>query len=236
MKNLQTYYNDKKTPWGELFYKVMKAQLSEVKGKAVLDFGSGFGIMADILALDNSVIAIDPERELAEAWEHVNDFQQITGGIGELHNFDDASFDVIICHNVLEYAAERIEIISEFKRLLKVGGVLSIVKHNHAGRIMQTVVFENNAEEAVRLLDGGHPDALFGKINYYTSDDLLTWAKGFQLEKVMGVRTFWALQQKNEIKYEPDWQEKMLRVEMKVSEIDKFRDIAFFHHLILKRM
>lgn len=146
------------------------------------------------------------------------------------------SFDLIICHNVLEYAQERTAIIAEFHRLLKNDGILSVVKHNHNGRIMQKVVFENNVDEALSLLKGGASlSESFGQINYYNNEDIEKYNPGFAISKLYGVRTFWALQQNNEIKSESLWFEKMLKMESAVSQIDDFIKIAFFNHLLLKK-
>lgn len=44
---------------------------------------------------------------------------------------------------------------------------------------------------------------------------------------------FFALQ-RNELKMDPDWIQTMCQLECFTKEIPKFRDIAFFHHVILK--
>jgi 2-polyprenyl-3-methyl-5-hydroxy-6-metoxy-1,4-benzoquinol methylase len=36
-----------------------------------------------------------------------NNYTQVEGGLNELKNYEDESFDVILCHNVLEYAEKR---------------------------------------------------------------------------------------------------------------------------------
>lgn len=56
------------------------------------------------------------------------------------------------------------------------------------------------------------------------------------IEKVLGIRTFFALNPNNEIKYNPDWQEKVFKLEMKVSNMDDYKDIAFYNHILLKKI
>lgn len=236
--DLKTYLKNTKSPWSILFYRVVWEQLSQISNLKVLDFGSGFGITASHLAKNNEVIAIEPNAEMVEMRICENDYEQITGGIEQLREQDDNSFDVIVCHNVLEYAKERKDIFKEFNRVLKKNGVISIVKHNHTGRIMQKVVYENNIDEAISLLDGGAINALnFGQVNYYDTNDIEEWIRetGTYIEKVLGVRTFWALQQNHELKKESNWHEKMFQVEMKVSDIDDYINISFFNHVLLKK-
>ena len=49
------------------------------------------------------------------------------------------------------------------------------------------------------------------------------------------MRIFWDLQQNQEIQKDKIWQEQMLKMELKVSELDEYKAIAFFHHVILRK-
>ena len=71
-----------------------------------------------------------------------------------MRNLKSDSFDLIICHNVLEYIDDKKTAITEMSRLLKTGGTLSIVKHNRFGRVMQMAVLLNDINRANDLLDG----------------------------------------------------------------------------------
>lgn len=129
----------------------------------------------------------------------------------------------------------RAELLSEFSRLLKPGGILSIVKHNKAGKIMHKAVFEYKINEALELLhDGQAISANFGIINEYDNRELEKYCEDiFIIDKVYGVRMFFALQ-RNELIMEPDWISEMYHLECSFEEIPEFRNIAYFHHIILK--
>ena len=43
------------------------------------------------------------------------------------------------------------------------------------------------------------------------------------------------MQQNQEIHKDAGWQEKMIEIEMRVSDKKEYQDIAFFHHLILAK-
>lgn len=235
-QDLLNYLNNTKSPWGVLFYKMVWEQLSDIKGLKVLDFGSGFGITANHFAIDNEVVAIEPNEEMVKMGEIDHKFKQIIGGYERLKKIESESYDAVICHNVLEYASEREDIMKELARVLKSNGLLSLIKHNHAGRIMQKVVYENNIDEALMLLDGSDISVLnFGKVNYYNNHDIERWAEDLKIEKIFGLRTFWALQQNNELKSQNEWFEKMIKVEMRVSEMDEFRNVSFFNHLLIRK-
>jgi len=55
------------------------------------------------------------------------------------------------------------------------------------------------------------------------------------LEKILGIRTFWDLQQNQEIQKDKAWQEQMLGMELKVSDLEEYKSISSFHHVILRK-
>ena len=222
--------------WELLQKKMVWEQLKFIRNKRVLDFGNGNGMTTNHFAIDNEVIAIEPSEWVLEDRFQENYYTQIQGDVKKLKNFADESFDVILCHNVLEYVDERKEIIKEFSRLLKKKGYLSVLKHNRAGRVMQMVVLLNNFEHANELLAGenGHAEK-FGSINYYEDKELLGWSDKLELERTLGVRTFWDLQQNQEIQKDKTWQQQMLEIELKISELEEYKSISYFHHVILRK-
>lgn len=232
-KKLYSYFDYVNEPWGRLFYLCAWKQLPELKGKKVLDFGSGFGITAEHLSKDNDVIAVEPSEDMIKIGCNANaTYNQIVGGFEELKQFADETFDCIICHNVFEYVEDRNVILAEFSRILKKDGFVSIVKHNKAGRIMQKAVFDYDIEAVKALLNGGvNISRNFGEIKTYEDDALSL--NNFVIEKCYGICAFYGLQD-NKIKYKSDWLATMLDIELTVSEREDFRNIAFFHHLILK--
>lgn len=231
--NVNGYLDYINTPWGRLFYRLVWHNL-EFKNKKILDFGSGFGVTSNHLAECNDVTAVEPDRELLEHRICENRYEQIMGSMDNLKGMDSGSFDVILCHNVLEYIENRAELIAEFHRLLKNDGILSIVKHNKNGKVMHKAVFENNIDEAMALLNGGNAVSQnFGTIKEYEIEDLKDCiSERFVLDKVYGIRTFYGIQP-NAFKREPDWEEKMFLLECAVESDTAYSNVAFFQHLFL---
>ena len=222
--------------WERLFKRIVWSQIGDLKGLSILDFGSGEGVTADHYAADNSLTAVEPSEEmLANAWKD-HEYTQIVGDVSALSRFDDNSFDFIICHNVLEYIDDKQTVIRELARVLKPGGRISIVKHNRAGRVMQMAVLLDDIEKANALLDGKNSTASkFGAIRYYNDRDITEWSSRLKPVDSYGIRTFWDLQQNQEKHDQEEWQEKMAQLETRVSQMDEYRQIAFFHHLILTK-
>lgn len=222
--------------WEQLQKKLTWEQLGQFSGKEILEFGCGNGVMGAHYAKENTVVGIEPDEQILRENPY-EDVEQICGGIKTLSEYEDESFDVILCHNVLEYASERAEIMKEFQRLLRSNGLVSVLKHNKPGRVMQMAVLLNNFDHAHDLLDGKNGVASqYGEISYYENADLLKWAPKLRIEKVLGMRTFWDLQQNQEIQAEEDWQREMMKLEQRVSDMEEFRNIAFFHHVLLKKI
>ena len=62
--NIQAYLENIRKPWGQLYYDILFDQLQDIKEKRVLDFGSGFGLVANHLAKNNEVLAVEPNEEM----------------------------------------------------------------------------------------------------------------------------------------------------------------------------
>jgi len=223
-------------PWELMLKKMIWQQLSFIHNKKVLDFGSGLGITANYFAEDNEVIAIEPADNMINNRVNGYEYIQVQGSMEALKNLEDDSFDIVLCHNVLEYVEERADIVKEFARVLKTGGILSIVKHNRNGRIIQSVVLLSDFKHANELLEGKDGFAQnFGAIKYYEDKDIVKWSENFHINEIHGIRTFWDLQQNQEIQKDVEWQGKMLEIETKVSDMEEFKAISSFHHIILQK-
>ncbi len=234
---MKLYYEYTISPLGKLFYQTVWKQLGNIQNKKILDFGSGFGFTSNYLANNNYVTAIEPDPSMIEVAEKKYKYKQIQGGLSELKAIKDETFDMVICHLVLEFVLDQNQIISELLRVLKNDGILSIVRHNRAGRIVQAIVQDYDMTEVTNLLKGEPSySSAFGDIKYYRNEDLLKWAnnKAFFTE-VYGVRAIASLHDA-QIQKSEDWLDNMLWVESVLLERDEFIKIAYFNHLFIKKV
>jgi SAM-dependent methyltransferase len=153
-----------------------------------------------------------------------------------LADFNDETFDAVIGHNVLEFAAGRAEIVKEFSRVLKRGEILSVVKNNGAGRVMSLAVRGNDVDGALDLLGGGHISNIFGQVDLYDPEELELWDGSLKIEKLLAVQTFYALQQNDELKHVPEWINKMFEIEMRVCDMEPYKSVSLFNHVLLRKM
>lgn len=232
--NIQAYLENLQQPWGQIYYDILFDQLQDIKGKRVLDFGSGFGLVANHLAKENQVLAVEPNQEMVTLRAQEHSYQQLVGSLDQLASLEDASFDVILCHNVLEYVEDRKLVLEEFTRLLKPDGLLSIAKHNEVGRVLQTVVFENNTQKALDLLAGQDLEThSMGLAQAYDLDRAVE-DLALEVQDYQGIRVFYGLQD-NRFKGQEGWRESMLMMELAVCQESPYREMAFFQHYRLKR-
>lgn len=234
--DIQAYQAHIAQPWGQIYYQILFEQLKSVKNKTILDFGSGFGHVAQFLARENQVLALEPNEEMiqARAVDAATPYEQLQGSLEVLESLEPASFDMIVCHNVLEYVEDPTIYLNAFYRLLKDGGQLSLVKHNDVGRIMQTAVFECDVPKAMRFLAGErYQSHTMGEAKAYEIGEVLP-KDGFELGHYQGIRAFYGLQP-NHVKTEPNWLEDMTQLEVAVCDQSPYRDIAAFQHLWLRK-
>ena len=211
-------------------------KISNDKRVKILDFGAGFCISASHYAKDHEVIALEPNEEMINLRVE-GEYKLIHGGLEYLSNFEDNSFDVVICHNVLEYVDNKEEILKELVRVLKPEGTLSVIKNNLYGRVFAMAVLGNNPKAALDLLaDEKEENSMFGNRNVYDNEYLVKSLEGkADLKDVFGIRTFFGLSSNNEIKYTDEWYKPMLELEKKAYALDEYKKVSFFNHLIFKK-
>ncbi len=228
-------------PWGKMFYDMIFRQLSidDSLPLKILDFGSGFCFTSNHYAKYHNVVAIEPNTQMSDLRFCDNKYTLIIGGIKEIKMFNNNSFDVVICHNVLEYADNKREILQELSRVLKKGGRLSIIKHNTAGKVFSQAVFADNPAQALKILEEQNKPlpSVFGDCTLYDYKQIKRWAKkcGLNNTDFLGIRTFFGLSDKNSIKYTNKWYYNMLELEMRVCNIEEYKNTAFYHHLIFTK-
>lgn len=223
-------------PWEQLLKRMLWRQLGDIRGQRLLDFGSGEGYTSAHFAPHNDVTALEPSPDMLSRRVTHPAYRQLEGGVECLSAFVDATFDLVLCHNVLEYVDDKAAVLRELTRVLRPGGALSLVKHNRPGRVLQMAVLLDDFDQAHRLLSGeGSPTSQFGEIRYYEDGAAGDWCPELRLESCRGLRAFWDLQQRQEKHGDPAWQAEMLRLEERVAELEPYRSVAFFHHLVWRK-
>ena len=235
MINISHYKNLLQQPWGKIQYDITFAQLAHLEDLDILDFGAGFGLVSQFLSQKNRVTAVEPEADLLLADDHQT-FTKIIGSLEALEDLPSQTFDVICCHNVLEYIEpnQRPAYIQNFERLLRPGGRLSIIKHNQVGKVLQSVVLNNDIETALALLEGEDFKSLsFAQGKVYSLSDLEKMSQ-LTIDNYLAIRSFYSLQP-NHFKTEKGWLEKMTQMELAVCDLKPYKDISFLQHVWMRK-
>jgi len=234
MQSLQDYFKFQRSPGGELQYRQTWEQLNFAQGLRILDFGSGTGLTANHLAARNDVTAIEPSADMLAQLYCENAYRQIHGGIDDL---PDEQFDLVTCHNVLEFVDDRERYLEELAKRVGPGGRLSIVKHNMAGKALRQAVLYEDPAGALALLRGDGASNPFGAIRIYETQGLIDWAanRGFELEKHCGIRAFYSMRDDYDGWDDPAWVQAAYELERAAAEMEPYRSVAFFHHVVVRR-
>jgi len=137
------------------------------QGKAVLDLGCAGGFMAEALAQRGAqVTGIDPAAgaiDAARAHSHSEGLRiGYDVGVGEALPYDDASFDAVVCVDVLEHVADLHRVLVWVMGCLRPGGLFlfDTINRNPLARLATITI----AEDVLRLLPRGtHDPAMFIK-------------------------------------------------------------------------
>lgn len=137
------------------------------QGKNVLDLGCAGGFMAEAMTARGArVVGIDPAADaVAAARRHASATGltiQYDVGVGEALPYDNASFDAVVCVDVLEHVADLSRVLAEVARVLRPGGVFlfDTINRNPIARLATITI----AEDVLGLLpQGTHDPALYIK-------------------------------------------------------------------------
>jgi S-adenosylmethionine-dependent methyltransferase len=161
-----------------------------------LDVGCGTGATAVRLArlgfhvtqLDSSQAMLDLSRRAAEEAGVLSQVTLRRGDASQLTNlFPAASFDVILCHNVLEYVDDPIIVLRGAAHALRdSSATLSMVVRNQAGEVFKTAIQAGDlaAAEADLTAEWGFESLYGGRVRLFTSHSLQEMLQAASLEPI----------------------------------------------------
>jgi S-adenosylmethionine-dependent methyltransferase len=145
-----------------------------------LDIGSGTGAAAvrlaemgfHVTALDSSEAMLDMARHKAEEADVTGRVILQQGDAGRVDElFDRASFDVILCHNLLEYVDQPTDVLCRAARVLRdTAAILSVVVRNRAGEVLKAAIQAGDlkAAEANLTAERGFESLYGGSVRLFS--------------------------------------------------------------------
>ncbi len=167
-----------------------------------LDLGCGTGATGIRLGrLGMQVTILDSSPAMLEIAKHAVEEAGVANKV-VLHNadaaqfadlFDAASFDLILCHNVLEYVDDPIAVLRAAARGLRdSSAILSVLVRNRAGEVFKAAILAGDLTAAENNLtaEWGDESLYGGRVRLFTSDSLRAMLKAASLAVIAerGVR------------------------------------------------
>ena len=195
------------TPEGRLRVDLAFANLEEVLPKAeqtlhALDLGGGTGALALRLArIGVHVTLVDASVPMLELAKHAAHEAGLTDRITLKHGdatqlvalFDAGSFDLILCHNVLEFVDDPCAVLRSAARALRDPvGIISVLVRNRAGEVLKAALVNGDLAASERNLSAewGDESLYGGKVRLFTPESLkdMLAQSSFALTGERGVR------------------------------------------------
>jgi S-adenosylmethionine-dependent methyltransferase len=246
------YANYLETPEGRLRLDLAFAHLQEflprgTRSLHALDIGCGTGATAVLLArlglhvtlLDASVPMLDfAERAAREAGVTERIALKEGDALQLAALFDAGSFDLILCHNLLEYVDDPGAVLRGAARTLRSpSGILSVLVRNLAGEVLKAAIKDGNlaASEQSLTTEWGHESLYGGRVRLFTRQSLqATLAEAsLAMTAERGVRVV--------SDYLPpmvsrsDEYERIFELERKLGQRPEFAAVARYTHCIAHR-
>lgn len=167
-----------KTPAGrlrcELAWENLRRFLPRYPTKRrALDVGGGTGYASVQLArMGHEVVLLDGSEEMLRIARQQINAGRVGAQISFCHAdanrlpevFDTESFDIVVCHNLLEYAANPAATVRDITRLLRKDAVLSVLVRNRAGEVLKEAIKSRDWKLATANLSTEKVvDALYGE-------------------------------------------------------------------------
>lgn len=186
------------TPEGRLRLDLAFANLQEflpqgARPLRALDIGCGTGATAlrlarlgiHVMLLDSSSSMLDLAVRAAGEAGVADWIESKHGDAAQLVSlFRAESFDVVLCHNVLEYVVDPVAVLRGAARGLRnSAAILSVLVRNRAGEVLKAAIQGGDlaAAEASLTAEWGHESLYGGKVRLFTSESLHAMLKAAEL-------------------------------------------------------
>jgi S-adenosylmethionine-dependent methyltransferase len=218
--------------------------LTHPVGSFALDLGGGTGAIAVRLArLGLHVTVLDASLPMLDFAKRAAREAGVTERIALKHAdaaqladlFETRSFDLILCHNVLEYVDDPCAVLRSAARMLRDSSALiSVLVRNQAGDILKAAIKDGDLAASERNLnaDCGYESLYGGKVRLFTVESLqaLLEAASLAVAAERGVRVI--------SDYLPekisrnDEYERILELESKLGKRPEFAAVARYKHCL----
>ena len=242
------------SPWGRLRYAVVRETtaraIAALPGRLrVIDVGGGDGAdslpMAedglDVTVLDFAPELLEQAQRTAETRGVADRVQVVRADLDDLVAGDElfGTFDVVLCHNVLNYRADVPATVRWLASLARPGGVLSVMAPNPAMDVLSAAVRRQDPASALAVLDsptvhGETFDHPMRRLEAAEVEQALADA-GCTVDHRFGIRCVMDLIADDERKSDPSFYAQLLDLELQLCDREPYWRTARFWQLTARR-
>jgi S-adenosylmethionine-dependent methyltransferase len=239
------------SPWGRLRYRVTEANLLrhlDSTPKRVLDVAGGNGLEAvrlaskghEVTVLDPAGAMLTDAKQRAEALDVADRLHVVQAGAEDAPElFGPDSFDVVLCHNLLQYVEDRLAVLRAIMAPLRENGLLSVLAPNADSDPMRTAIRRLDPRRALTELDSdvSYVDLFDIELPACTAAETMGHLTelGFGLVVRYGVRCVCDYIVDDERKHDPAFFAELERLELAMADRMPYLLTARFFHLVARR-
>ena len=170
--------------------------------RRALDVGGGTGCASvplaqlgfEVVLLDHCEEMLGIARQRAAASGAAGRISFCHADAGCVHElFEDGAFDLIVCHNLLEYLEDPAAVTCNIARLMRGDALVSVLVRNRAGEVLRAAMKTDWKLAATNLSAAKVTDSLYGEpVRVFAPEDVRNILAGAGLEVIAehGVRIF----------------------------------------------
>lgn len=231
--------------WRDICKAIPDIEISAQQNKPlrILDLGGGLGQFSVRLAkLGHNVVFNDLSSEMTERAKHAAKAegleQQIQWHPGSYQSFAkeqtrEPTFDLILCHALLEWLAEPEQLIPTLKPLLNHRGILSLCYYNSAAKVYRNLIRgnfdwleqQNNYQSDAGSLTPNHPCSIEQVHSWLQQHSLIPFSE-------TGIRVFSDYVVEKRGGHQSP--EAVLNMELKYSELSPYKQLGRYQHILCK--
>ncbi|KAJ5902802.1 ubiE/COQ5 methyltransferase [Penicillium taxi] len=182
-------------------------------GTITVDFAA-YAPQGHVIGLERVGEVLTKARALAQE-RGLTNIEFVEGDANSL-SYEDGTFDIVFCHQVLQHVGDPVGMLQEMKRVTKVGGIVAAREADYGSFVWypetQGLNEWKTLYDRVARHNGAEPNA--GRM-------LHAWARKAGLENVKCSLTSWCYATPDEIKWwSSSWQERTLKSSFATSALD----------------
>ena len=250
---LSKWKADQSMPWNRFGYELIEHNLKKhipvnSPPLRVLDAGGGNGLDSLALArMNHQIDIVDISQQMLNDARANAALAGVTARL-DTHAIDILSidkvfatneFDIVLCHNVIQFIDEVQPLLEMLLQVLKPGGFISLITTNQYSLPYQAAFMEQDLDKAFTQLDAADQYNSIFEVNSheYRPDEVMQWltSMGFTLEKHYGIRCLYNYWGTNELKNDSTVYAKLKKLEMEFTDREPYKQTARQFQLIARK-